>query len=57
MARGDAEMRIRVPHDVKAWIEKEAKDNLRTQNAQIVHVLKEAKAAEDDTVQSKPPAA
>lgn len=45
MARGDAEMRIRVPHDVKAWVEAQAKENDRSQTAQIVHVLKSVRAA------------
>lgn len=45
MARGDAEMRIRVPHDVKAWVEAQAKASDRSQTAQIVHVLKSARAA------------
>lgn len=45
MARGDAEMRIRVPHDLKSWLEEEAKENVRSQTAQIVHLLRRAKAA------------
>jgi hypothetical protein len=33
-------MRIRVPEDVKAWIEAEADKNLRTQNAEIVMAIR-----------------
>ena len=48
MARGDAEIRIRIPHDLKAWLSDEAKKNLRTQNAQVVHLLKEARGQQED---------
>lgn len=42
MARGDAQMRIRVPDDVKAWLAEQAKQNLRTQAAQVVVALRAA---------------
>ena len=45
MARGDAEMRIRVPEDVKLWLADQAKRNLRTQTAQLVFALRSAMAA------------
>lgn len=48
MARGDAELRIRVPHDVKDWLAVQAKENDRSQTAQIVHLLKSARAAGGD---------
>lgn len=40
------EMRIRVPHDLRAWIEAKASDEGRSLNRQIVQVLKKAKQAE-----------
>lgn len=41
MKRSDPQMRIRVPVDVKAWIEAEAEKNLRTQNAEIVIAIRQ----------------
>lgn len=41
MKRTDPQMRIRVPEDVKAWIEAEAEKNLRTQNAEIVMAIRQ----------------
>lgn len=41
MKRTDPQMRIRVPEDVKAWIEAEAERNLRTQNAEIVIAIRQ----------------
>lgn len=36
----DPGMRLRFPTDVKAWIEREAEKNLRSQNAEIVFRLR-----------------
>lgn len=40
MARDDAQLRIRIPEDVKAWLEVQAKKNLRTQSAEIVLAIR-----------------
>jgi hypothetical protein len=32
---------IRFPRDIKAWIEREAANNFRSQNAQVLAILKE----------------
>jgi len=42
MARGDAEMRIRIPEDIKKWLAEQAKLNCRTQASQIVFTLRSA---------------
>lgn len=43
MARGEPEMRIRLPKELKDWVAAEAKRSLRTQTAQIVALLSAAK--------------
>ncbi len=40
MKRSDPQMRIRVPVDVKEWLEKEAARNMRTQNAELVMAVR-----------------
>lgn len=40
MKRSDPQMRIRVPVDVKNWLEKEAARNMRTQNAELVMAVR-----------------
>lgn len=57
MARGDAEMRIRVPDDVKEWLAEQAKANLRTQAAQVVFALRVAMTAAGGDLGGKAPAA
>ena len=46
MTRTDAQFRIRVPQDVKEWLEKPAAQNLRTQSAEIVAALRSRMASE-----------
>ena len=57
MARGDAEMRIRVPDDVKEWLANQAKQNLRTQAAQVVFALRVAMSAAEGKFADRAPAA
>ncbi|SBW12704.1 conserved hypothetical protein [uncultured Alphaproteobacteria bacterium] len=40
MKQTDPGMRLRFPSDMKAWIEREAEKNLRSQNAEIVFRLR-----------------
>lgn len=47
MAREDAHLRIRLPHDVKAWLKEQAKKNIRTQSAEITIALREKMEAEE----------
>lgn len=56
LARGDPEMRIRLPHDVKRWLERQSKKNLRTQNAEIILAVRSRMAAGDGR-QAQAPAA
>lgn len=44
MKRSDPQMRIRLPVDVKKWLEKEASRNMRTQNAELVMAIREKMA-------------
>lgn len=46
MARSDAHLRIRVPDDVKEWLEVQAEKNLRTQSAEIVLLVRSRIEAE-----------
>ncbi len=41
MTRQDAQMRIRLPDDVKAWLAEQAEKNLRSQNAEIILAVRE----------------
>ena len=41
---------IRFPRKIKAWVEREAADNFRSQNAQVLAILKERM---DDEQQKK----
>jgi len=40
MSRNDPQMKIRLPEEVKEWLETRAKKNVRSQNAEIVFILK-----------------
>lgn len=48
------DLRLRLPDDVKAWIEQEAGRNARSQNSQIIWILREAMAAQ--AVENRDPA-
>lgn len=39
MARDDPQFRIRLPADLKSWVERHAAVNNRSLNAEIVHIL------------------
>lgn len=53
MSREDPQMRIRLPEDVKRWVEDRASQNLRSQNAEIVVALREQmKKAEGTAIPS-----
>lgn len=39
----EAHFRLRIPRDLKEWVEKEAEKNHRSINAQIVHLIDLAK--------------
>lgn len=41
MKQNDPQMRIRLPVDVKRWLELEAERNLRTQNSEIVRFIRD----------------
>ncbi|TPM25729.1 Arc domain-containing protein [Mesorhizobium sp. B2-3-4] len=47
-------MRIRLPADVKRWLEKAASANLRTQNAEVVVALRAAMTVKTKTATSEP---
>lgn len=42
MKRGDPQMRIRMPVDVDRWLEQQAELNVRTKNAELVFIVKQA---------------
>jgi hypothetical protein len=39
-----AELLVRVPRDIKTWLEQQAAENLSSQNSEIVRALRRAKA-------------
>lgn len=41
MARGDAEVRIRCPADVKAWLVDQARLNGSSQNSEVIRAVRE----------------
>lgn len=49
MSDADAQLRIRLPRDVKAWLERQSAKNMRTQSAEIVLALKALMAADPET--------
>lgn len=44
---GKKRYQIRVPQDLDAWLEKKAKENCRSKNAQLNHLLLECKIRDD----------
>lgn len=57
MKRTDPQMRIRLPVEVKDWLEREAAKNLRTQNSEIVMAIREKMAAAGNEIAVLVPAA
>ena len=57
MKRNDPQMRIRLPADVKRWLEQEADRNMRTQNAELVVAVREKMAATGSKFGDQNPAA
>ncbi|CAK7192254.1 hypothetical protein COMNV_00445 [Commensalibacter sp. Nvir] len=55
MIQNDSQCRIRIPKELKNWIEKQAKENKRSLNSQIVYCIERIKKA-TDTDQSNPAA-
>lgn len=43
MARADVQFNLRLPEDLKQWVEAESQKNCRSQTAEIVFALREAK--------------
>jgi hypothetical protein len=43
--KSQAQLRIRLPQEIKDWLESEAARNLRTMNAELVVLLREKMAA------------
>lgn len=43
MARSDPQLKLRLPADLKAWVEEAAAQNQRSVNAEIVHLLLQAR--------------
>lgn len=57
MKQTDPQMRLRLPTNVKSWIELEAQKNLRSLNAEVVAALKEKIAATGNEIGVLAPAA
>jgi hypothetical protein len=54
MKQTDAQLRIRIPPDVKSWLEQEAARNLRSMSAEIVIILRDKmEASTQPSPQSK----
>lgn len=45
--RTNPQMKIRLPQELKAWIEAKAAENVRSQTAEIVYRLEQAKKLEE----------
>lgn len=45
--RSDPQMKIRLPKPLKDWIEEKAAENVRSQNAEIVYRLEQAKKLQE----------
>lgn len=48
-------MRIRLPKEIKTWLEEQAECNLRTQNNEIILALKARMAVEGEGLDSNTP--
>lgn len=48
MTQNETIMRIRLPGDLKAWIEERSRRNIRSLNAEVVFILKQHKDQESD---------
>ena len=57
MKQTDPQMRLRLPTDVKRWVEIEAERNLGSLNAEVVAALKEKMAATGNEIGVLSPAA
>jgi plasmid stability protein len=49
MARNDPQVRVRLPNDVKDWLQRSAARNLRSMNAEAVTILRDRMTAEKTT--------
>lgn len=49
MSRKDPQFNLRLPEDVKEWVEQNAKENCRSQTAEIVFWLTAAKKRQEQT--------
>lgn len=47
MGQREAQMKIRLPDELKRWVEAQAKANCRSQSAEIVFRLEEAKRQQE----------
>jgi len=45
--RSDPQMKIRLPKPLKDWIEEKAAENVRSQNAEIIYRLEQAKKLQE----------
>lgn len=50
MSRKDPQFNLRLPEEIKAWVEKNAKENCRSQTAEIVFWLATAKKHQEQAV-------
>lgn len=48
MSRKDPQFNLRLPEDVKEWVEQNAKENCRSQTAEIVFWLISAKKRQEE---------
>lgn len=49
MARSDPQINVRLPVDLKDWLEERAKRNVRSLNGEMAFILMEKRAAEAET--------
>ncbi|AMT91451.1 Arc domain-containing protein [Pseudomonas koreensis] len=50
MSRKDPQFNLRLPEEVKEWVEQSAKENCRSQTAEIVYWLTAAKRQKEQAV-------
>ena len=56
MKRTDPQMRIRLPAEVKRWLDTQAAQNMRSLNAEVVLAIKEKMATTGDEIGVMAPA-
>ena len=54
MARSDPQMNLRIPEELKAWIDQESRRNGSSQNSEVVRAIRERKDLQENRLKQRP---